>query len=81
MKQKLAAEKMQDKEAADVLSEYVDGAFKDRVIEAAEAKSDWKYTNIVNETYEQLVNSYNILYNDTLLTGSAKTNLAPQKRT
>jgi len=61
------------------LSTYIDGAFKDGVIDTAEAKAIEKYTNIVNETYEQLISSYNVVYNDPLLTGTPKTNLATAK--
>jgi hypothetical protein len=61
------------------LSGYVDGAFKDGVIEASEAKAIEKYINIVNTEKSNLEATYNTLYANTYLEGTAKTNLLNAK--
>ena len=48
-------------------------------MDRAEAASIEKYTNTVNETKESVDTSYSTVYNNTLLTGTAKTNLAAAK--
>ena len=57
------------------LDAYVDGAFRDGVIDEAEAIAIGKYVNTVNESWTDLQASYNVVYNNSYLTGTAKTNL------
>lgn len=61
------------------LSGYVDGAFKDGVIDAAEAKAIEKYKNTLNETMAKAEASYNKVYTNTYLEGTAKTSLLNAK--
>lgn len=61
------------------LKNFTDEAFADGVIDRAEAAAIEKYTNTVNETKESVDTSYSTVYNNTLLTGTAKTNLAAAK--
>lgn len=63
------------------LNNYVEGAFKDGVIEASEAKAIEKYINIVNTEKVNLEATYNTLYVNTYLEGTAKTNLLNAKVT
>ncbi|HPP40822.1 MAG TPA: hypothetical protein PK498_11090, partial [Candidatus Kapabacteria bacterium] len=63
------------------LNDYVDGAFKDGVIEASEAKAIEKYINVVNTEKANLEATYNTLYANTYLEGTAKTNLLNAKIT
>lgn len=57
------------------LKEYVNGAFSDGIISEAEAQSIEKYINIVNSEKSQALATYNELYNNPYLEGSAKTSL------
>ena len=57
------------------LQDLTDTAFKNGIIDTAEAKAIEKYINLVNAEKEDLDREYNSLYDDTLLTGAAKTNL------
>ena len=57
------------------LKGYVDGAFSDGIISEAEAQSIEKYINIVNSEKSQALATYNELYNNPYLEGSAKTAL------
>ena len=57
------------------LDEYLDGAFRDGVINDAEAISIKKYINTVNESWTDLQASYNVVYNNANLSGTPKTNL------
>ena len=57
------------------LDEYVDGAFRDGVINDAESIAIKKYLNTVNESWADLQASYNVVYNNSSLTGTPKTNL------
>ena len=57
------------------LDEYLDGAFRDGVINDAESISIKKYINTVNESWTDLQASYNVVYNNANLTGTPKTNL------
>lgn len=57
------------------LKEYVNGAFSDGIISEAEAQSIEKYINIVNSEKSQALATYNELYNNPYLEGSAKTAL------
>jgi hypothetical protein len=63
------------------LNGYVDGAFKDGVIEASEAKAIEKYINIVNTEKSNLEATYNTLYANTYLEGTPKANLLNAKIT
>lgn len=61
------------------LKGYVDGAFSDGIISESEAASIEKYINIVNNEQQQALATYNGLYNNPYLEGSAKTSLANAK--
>ena len=63
------------------LNTYVEGSFKDGVIEASEAKAIEKYINIVNTEKSNLEATYNTLYTNTYLEGTPKTNLLNAKVT
>lgn len=57
------------------LNDYVDGAFKDGIIDASEAQAIEKYINIVNNTKGEVKATFNKLYANVYLTGAAKTGL------
>lgn len=57
------------------MDEYIDGAFRDGVINDAESIAIKKYLNTVNESWADLQASYNVVYNNSSLTGTPKTNL------
>lgn len=61
------------------LNNYVDGAFKDGVIDNAEAKAIEKYLNSINETMVQVEATYSKLFSNPYLEGVAKTNLSSTK--
>ena len=63
------------------LNEYVDGAFKNGMIEDAEAKAIEKYINTVNSIKKDVDSTYATLYNNLYLDGDPKTNLYNAKRT
>lgn len=63
------------------LNTYVEGSFKDGVIEASEAKAIEKYINVVNTEKSNLEATYNTLYVNTYLEGTAKTDLLNAKVT
>lgn len=69
--------------AADVssLKNFTDEAFADGVISRAEASSIEKYTNSVEETQKSADASYTTVYNNSLLSGTAKSNLQAAKST
>ena len=69
--------------AADVssLKNFTDEAFADGVISRAEASSIEKYTNSVEETQRSADASYTTVYNNSLLSGTAKSNLQAAKST
>lgn len=69
--------------AADVssLKNFTDEAFTDGVISRAEATSIEKYTNSVEETQKSADASYTTVYNNSLLSGTAKSNLQAAKST
>lgn len=69
------------KASVENLDVYVDGAFRDGVISAAEARAIEKYINTVNATRETILASYTKLYANEYLTGAAKTNLLNAKIT
>lgn len=61
------------------LNTYVDGAFKDGVIDNAEAKAIEKYLNTLDETMAQVEATYNKVYANSYLEGTAKSNLLNAK--
>ncbi|WP_257064271.1 poly-gamma-glutamate hydrolase family protein [Priestia megaterium] len=63
----------------DDLNLYVDGSFQDGVIEQAEAKAIEKYLNDLNARKMDSDQRYNEVFNNTLLTGTPKTNLSSAK--
>lgn len=67
--------------AADVssLKNFTDEAFTDGLISRAEATSIEKYTNSVEETQKSADASYTTVYNNSLLSGTAKSNLQAAK--
>lgn len=54
------------------LNGYVDGAFKDGIIDNAEAVAIEKYINTVNKSKSDITATYEVLYNNIYLQGSAK---------
>ena len=72
------------KDAADSvegLHNYIDGAFADGIIDEAEAKAIEKYINTVNNTKQAIEATYNKLYTNVYLSGSAKISLLNAKVT
>ena len=72
------------KDAADSvegLHNYVDGAFADGLIDEAEARAIEKYINTVNNTKQAIEATYNKLYTNVYLSGSAKVGLLNAKVT
>lgn len=72
------------KDAADSvegLHNYVDGAFADGLIDEAEAKAIEKYINTINNTKQAIEATYNKLYTNVYLSGSAKISLLNAKVT
>lgn len=63
------------------LNDYVDGAFSDGIIEKSEAQAIEKYINTVNQTKKEVEATYNVLYVNPYLTGTAKTALLNAKVT
>jgi hypothetical protein len=63
------------------LNNYVNTSFKDGLISNAEAIAIGKYINEINASKEQIFKEYVDLYQNTYLTGSAKTNLLNAKIT
>lgn len=62
---------------ANTLKNFTDQAFNDGVISRAEAAAIEKYKNSVMESFNDLQNSYYVVYNNTyLLAGTTKNNLA-----
>lgn len=61
------------------LNDYVDGAFSDGIIEKSEAQAIEKYINTVNQTKKEVEATYNVLYANPYLTGTAKTTLLNAK--
>ena len=61
------------------LTGYVDGAFSDGIILESEAKAIATYINIVNNEKKSAEATYNELYNNPYLEGSAKVSLANAK--
>lgn len=67
-----------DKAVGD-LEDFVNGAFSDGIIDEAEAKAIEKYINVVNNTKSAVEATYNKLYTNVYLSGTAKTNLLNSK--
>jgi len=63
------------------LNTYVDGSFKDGVISTSEAQAIEKYKNQVTKDFNDLVAGYNVIYSNSYLIGSAKTDLLNAKVT
>ena len=63
------------------LHDYVDGAFADGIITEAEAKAIEKYINTINNAKATVEATYNKLYANVYLSGSAKTGLLNAKVT
>lgn len=61
------------------LKNFTDEAFTDGLISRAEATSIEKYTNSVEETQKSADASYTTIYNNSLLSGTAKSNLQAAK--
>ena len=61
------------------LKNFTDEAFTDGLISRAEATSIEKYTNSVEETQKSADASYTTVYNNPLLSGTAKSNLQAAK--
>lgn len=69
------------KQDIESLGTYVDGAFADGIISEAEAKAIEKYINTVNTSKGSVEATYNKLYLNSYLTGTAKTGLLNTKVT
>ena len=69
----------QAKDSVANLNSYVDGAFKDGVISQAEAAAIETHLKNVNDTMSQLEATYNKLYANSYLEGTAKTALLNAK--
>lgn len=78
-----AAQQSADNAAAgvDALKNFTDDAFADGVINRAESAAIEKYTNSVTETKDAVDAAYETVYNNTLLAGTAKSNLQAAKST
>lgn len=63
------------------LNTYVDGAFRDEIVETADAKAIEKYINQINKEKSELGATYNKLYANPLLCGDSKDNLLNAKIT
>lgn len=76
-----AARKAADDAAAgvDSLKNFTDKAFADGIIDRAEAASIEKYINSVSETKNAVAASYTVVYENSLLGGTAKSNLHAAK--
>jgi hypothetical protein len=65
----------------DSLKNFTDEAFADGIIDRAEAASIEKYINSVTETKDAIDASYTVVYENSLLGGTAKSNLHAAKST
>lgn len=66
-------------QTADNLKDFTDAAFADGIIDRAEAVAIEKYKNSVNETKKAVDASYATVYNNSLLSGTPKSNLQAAK--
>ena len=69
------------KKSVEVLNYYVDGAFKDCIVTEREAVAIEKYLNTVNVSKAEVEATYKKLYENTYLSGPAKTGLLNAKVT
>ena len=69
------------KKSVEDLNYYVDGAFKDGIVTETEAVAIEKYLNTVNVSKAQVEATYKKLYENTYLSGPAKTGLLNAKVT
>lgn len=78
-----AAEDAAEKASTSVseLNTYVDGAFKDGVISEAEAKAIEKYKAQITANFNDVIATYNIIYSNAYLEGTAKSDLLNAKVT
>ena len=67
--------------STDKLRGYVDGAFKDGVVDGAEAKAIKTYINEVDAQWQSALGAYEKVYTNALLTGAPKTALLDCKTT
>lgn len=68
-------------QSTDSLKGYVDGAFRDGIVDDAEAKAIKTYINEVDAQWQSALGAYEKVYTNSLLTGTAKTALADAKIT
>lgn len=61
--------------AVEDLNQYVDGAFKDGIVDISEAQSIERYINIVNNTKSEVKATFDKLYANAYLAGEAKIGL------
>jgi hypothetical protein len=66
-------------DAVNALDTFVNGAFKDGLVSEAEAKAIEKYTNVVNSQKSDIDAQFTVLYANSYLSGTAKTNLNTAK--
>ena len=76
IEQDLSAEIEDVNQSVSNLNSYVDGAFSDGIISAAEAVAIEKYINQLNTEKGDIEQKYNQIYNDTFLTGTPKNELS-----
>lgn len=74
--QELSAEIEDVNQSVNNLNNYVDGAFSDGIISAAEAVAIEKYINQLNTEQEDLQQKFDQIYNDTYLSGIPKAELS-----
>lgn len=68
-------------QSTDNLKGYVDGAFRDGIVDDAEAKAIKTYINEVDAQWQSALGAYEKVYTNSLLTGSPKTALLDCKTT
>lgn len=68
-------------QSTDSLKGYVDGAFRDGIVDGAEAKAIKTYINDVDAQWQSALGAYEKVYQNPLLTGAAKTTLLDCKTT
>lgn len=68
-------------QSTDKLRGYVDGAFRDGIVDDAEAKAIKTYINEVDAQWQSALGAYEKVYTNALLTGAPKTDLLDCKTT
>ena len=68
-------------QSTDSLKGYVDGAFRDGIVDGAEAMAIKTYINDVDAQWQSALGAYEKVYQNPLLTGAAKTTLLDCKTT